>query len=181
MSGTGRLPVGLMGVTALWTAAHYRIPLLVIVANNQSFFNDEVHQERVARTRNRPIDNKWIGMRISDPDIDLAALAQAQGAQGFGRSAGTFERALQLPLFPQPQIERLHQQLIHLQPMLGSRGFEKPLEVFLYAEVQRLSQGVQLFWQAGPRQPIRACPSGKSTHRPKLSSWSYNGPRKSTC
>ena len=84
LRGTGRLPVGLMGVTALWTAAHYRIPLLVIVANNQSFFNDEVHQERVARTRNRPIDNKWIGMRISDPDIDLAALAQAQGAQGFG-------------------------------------------------------------------------------------------------
>ena len=91
LRGTGRLPVGicgdgdfLMGVTALWTAAHYRIPLLIIVANNQSFFNDEVHQERVARMRNRPIDNKWIGMRISDPDIDLAALAQAQGAQGFG-------------------------------------------------------------------------------------------------
>jgi thiamine pyrophosphate-dependent acetolactate synthase large subunit-like protein len=91
LRGTGRLPVGicgdgdfLMGVTALWTAAHYRIPLLIIVANNQSFFNDEVHQERVARMRNRPIDNKWIGMRISDPDIDPAALAQAQGAQGFG-------------------------------------------------------------------------------------------------
>jgi thiamine pyrophosphate-dependent acetolactate synthase large subunit-like protein len=91
LRGTGRLPVGicgdgdfLMGVTALWTAAHYRIPLLVIVANNQSFFNDEVHQERVARMRNRPIDNKWIGMRMTDPDIDLAALAQAQGAQGFG-------------------------------------------------------------------------------------------------
>jgi thiamine pyrophosphate-dependent acetolactate synthase large subunit-like protein len=91
LRGTGRLPIAicgdgdfLMGVTALWTAAHYRIPLLVVVANNQSFFNDEVHQERVARMRNRPIDNKWIGMRISDPDIDLAALAQAQGAQGFG-------------------------------------------------------------------------------------------------
>jgi thiamine pyrophosphate-dependent acetolactate synthase large subunit-like protein len=88
LRGTGRLPIGicgdgdfLMGVTALWTAAHYRIPLLVVVANNQSFFNDEVHQERVARMRNRPIDNKWIGMRISDPDIDLAALARAQGAQ----------------------------------------------------------------------------------------------------
>jgi thiamine pyrophosphate-dependent acetolactate synthase large subunit-like protein len=91
LRGTGRLPVGicgdgdfLMGVTALWTAAHYRIPPLIIVANNQSFFNDEVHQERVALMRNRPIDNKWIGTRISDPDIDLAALAQAQGAQGFG-------------------------------------------------------------------------------------------------
>ena len=38
-----------MGITALWTAAHYRIPLLLVVANNQSFFNDEVHQERMSR------------------------------------------------------------------------------------------------------------------------------------
>jgi hypothetical protein len=34
--------------------------------------------------RNRPIENKWIGQRISDPDIDLAALARAQGALAFG-------------------------------------------------------------------------------------------------
>jgi thiamine pyrophosphate-dependent acetolactate synthase large subunit-like protein len=88
---TGRIPVGicgdgdfLMGATALWTAAHYRIPLLIVVANNRSFYNDEVHQERVARMRNRPVENKWIGQRISDPDIDLAALARAQGALGFG-------------------------------------------------------------------------------------------------
>ena len=74
----------LMGVTALWTAAHYRIPLLVVVANNRSFYNDEMHQERVARTRNRPVENKWIGQRLSDPDIDLAAMGQAQGAVGFG-------------------------------------------------------------------------------------------------
>jgi thiamine pyrophosphate-dependent acetolactate synthase large subunit-like protein len=74
----------LMGVTALWTATHYRIPLLIVVANNRSFYNDEVHQERVARMRNRPVENKWIGQRISDPDIDLAAMARAQGALGFG-------------------------------------------------------------------------------------------------
>ena len=73
-----------MGATALWTATHYRIPLLIVVANNRSFYNDEVHQERVARMRNRPVENKWIGQRISDPDIDLAALARAQGARGFG-------------------------------------------------------------------------------------------------
>ena len=54
------------------------------VANNRSFYNDEVHQERVARLRGRPIENKWIGQRISDPDIDIAGLARAQGAQGFG-------------------------------------------------------------------------------------------------
>ena len=91
LKGTGRIPIGicgdgdfLMGATALWTAAHYRIPLLIVVANNRSFYNDEVHQERVARMRNRPVENKWIGQRISDPDIDLAALARAQGALGFG-------------------------------------------------------------------------------------------------
>jgi thiamine pyrophosphate-dependent acetolactate synthase large subunit-like protein len=71
-------------VTSLWTAVHYRIPLLLVIANNQSFFNDEVHQERVARQRNRPIENKWIGQRMADPDIDLAQLARAQGAEGFG-------------------------------------------------------------------------------------------------
>ena len=91
LRGTGRLPVSicgdgdfLMGVTALWTAAHYRIPLLLVVANNQSFFNDEVHQERMARERGRPVENKWIGQRMADPEIDLAGLARAQGAAGFG-------------------------------------------------------------------------------------------------
>jgi thiamine pyrophosphate-dependent acetolactate synthase large subunit-like protein len=91
LKDSGRLPIAicgdgdfLMGVTAIWTAVHYRIPLLFIVANNSSFYNDEVHQERVARMRNRPIENKWIGQRISDPDPDLAGLARAQGARGFG-------------------------------------------------------------------------------------------------
>jgi thiamine pyrophosphate-dependent acetolactate synthase large subunit-like protein len=91
LKGSGRLPVAicgdgdyLMGVTALWTAAHYRIPLLMVIANNRSFFNDELHQERVARMRHRPVENRWIGQRISDPDIDLAAMARAQGAEGFG-------------------------------------------------------------------------------------------------
>jgi thiamine pyrophosphate-dependent acetolactate synthase large subunit-like protein len=91
LKSSGRLPVAvcgdgdfLMGVTALWTATHYRIPLLIVVANNRSFFNDELHQERVARMRNRPVENRWIGQRISEPDIDLAAMARAQGATGFG-------------------------------------------------------------------------------------------------
>lgn len=91
LRGSGRLPVAicgdgdfLMGVTALWTATHYRIPMLFVIANNQSFFNDEVHQERMARLRDRPVENKWIGMRMTDPEIDLAKIAEAQGATGFG-------------------------------------------------------------------------------------------------
>ncbi len=91
LKGSGRLPIGicgdgdfLMSVTALWTAVHYRIPLLIVVANNRSFYNDEVHQERMAILRNRPVDNKWIGQKMLDPEIDMAALARAQGARGFG-------------------------------------------------------------------------------------------------
>jgi thiamine pyrophosphate-dependent acetolactate synthase large subunit-like protein len=91
LKGSGRLPVGicgdgdfLMSVTSLWTAVHYRIPLLIVVANNRSFYNDEVHQERMALLRNRPVDNKWIGQKMLDPEIDMAALARAQGAHGFG-------------------------------------------------------------------------------------------------
>jgi thiamine pyrophosphate-dependent acetolactate synthase large subunit-like protein len=89
--GTGRLPVAvlgdgdfLMGATALWTAVHYRIPLLVVVSNNNSFFNDELHQDRMARQRGRPVANRWIGQRIADPEPDLGMLAKAQGGEGFG-------------------------------------------------------------------------------------------------
>jgi len=95
LKGSGRLPAAvcgdgdfLMGATAIWTATHYRIPLLLIVANNRSYYNDEVHQERVARMRNRPVENKWIGQRIAAPDVDLAAIARAQGAQGWGPIEG---------------------------------------------------------------------------------------------
>ena len=107
LKGSGRLAIAIcgdgdfcMGVTAIWTAVHYRIPLLFVVCNNRSFFNDELHQERVARIRNRPPENRWIGQRISDPDIDCAALGRAQGAVGFapvmktGDLVPTFEKAI---------------------------------------------------------------------------------------
>src|SRR5580698_10406298 len=91
LKGSGRLPISiggdgdfLMGVTAVWTAVHYKIPLLFVICNNRSFYNDELHQERMARMRNRPVENKWIGQRMSDPEVDLAAMARAQGAVGFG-------------------------------------------------------------------------------------------------
>ena len=91
LKGSGRIPIGvigdgdfLMGVTALWTACHYHIPLLMIIANNNSYFNDEMHQERVAIERDRPIENRWIGMRMSEPDIDLAGMSRAQGAFSIG-------------------------------------------------------------------------------------------------
>ncbi len=41
-------------------------------------------QERIARQRQRPVENKWIGQRIAEPEIDLAAMARAQGIEGLG-------------------------------------------------------------------------------------------------
>ena len=74
----------LMGVQALWTAAHEQIPFLAVVANNRSYFNDEVHQEKVATTRGRDTSRKWVGQRIDGPAPDLAGLARAQGLEGIG-------------------------------------------------------------------------------------------------
>ena len=94
LRGSGRLAIGvlgdgdfLMGCTALWTAARYGIPLLIVVANNRSFYNDEVHQERVAHARGRNPANKWIGQHIGGPDIDLAGMAPCAGLRGVRPSA----------------------------------------------------------------------------------------------
>ncbi len=91
LKGSGRMPVGilgdgdfLMGATAVWTAVHYQLPCLFLICNNRSFFNDEVHQERVAKERSRPVENKWIGQRMTDPEMDLAMIARGQGAEGIG-------------------------------------------------------------------------------------------------
>ena len=91
LKGSGRLPVAvigdgdfMMGVSAFWTAANAQVPMLTVVCNNRSYFNDELHQERVAKDRDRPVENRWIGQRIGNPDIDLATIARGQGLIGIG-------------------------------------------------------------------------------------------------
>lgn len=86
LKGSDRLPVAvlsngdlMMGANALWTAARHQIPILIIVANNRAYYNDVAHQETVALKRKRNVENKWVGQRLEDPAIDLAAIAIAQG------------------------------------------------------------------------------------------------------
>jgi thiamine pyrophosphate-dependent acetolactate synthase large subunit-like protein len=97
---TGHITVGIMGdgefigaPTALWTAAHYRIPALIVVANNRSYFTDEIQQEMVAQERRRPTENRWIGQRMDDPPIDIAGIARDLGVD----AEGPIERASDLP------------------------------------------------------------------------------------
>ncbi|RCG30483.1 thiamine pyrophosphate-binding protein [Sphaerisporangium album] len=87
----GQLAVGIIGdgdllmaAGALWTATHYRIPALIVVNDNSSFYNDEPHQAEVAKERGRPAENSWIGMRIADPAVDIAALARSYGCWAVG-------------------------------------------------------------------------------------------------
>jgi thiamine pyrophosphate-dependent acetolactate synthase large subunit-like protein len=74
----------LFTVSSIWTAVHHQIPLLSLVCSNRSYFNDEEHQERVALQRHRPVENKTIGIRIEDPNVDFGAMARTYGCWGAG-------------------------------------------------------------------------------------------------
>lgn len=104
VQGSGRLALAvmgdgdfMMGCNAFWTAAHMGIPLLVVIANNQVYYNDVAHQERMAVVRGRPVENKFVGQQMVDPAIDLVAIAKAQGLDGEGpmMSAADFAKALE--------------------------------------------------------------------------------------
>jgi acetolactate synthase-1/2/3 large subunit len=73
-----------MGNTAVWSAVSMRLPVLFLVANNHSYYNDENHQKHVAEKRGRPVENAPVGQRMEDPVPDLAAMGRAQGAEGEG-------------------------------------------------------------------------------------------------
>ncbi len=89
--GSGKLCVDLQPdgdflftASGLWTAAHHKIPLLIVVCSNHSYYNDEEHQERMAELRGRPVENKVIGIRIEDPIVDFATLARSYGIWSAG-------------------------------------------------------------------------------------------------
>jgi thiamine pyrophosphate-dependent acetolactate synthase large subunit-like protein len=88
----------LMTSSALWTAAKYRIPLLIVMHNNQSFYNSEEHGIEMAKLRDRPVENAGIGTHVDDPPVSFAKVAE-----GFGVHAeGPIQRTAEL----RPALER---------------------------------------------------------------------------
>ena len=88
---SGRLCVALFGdgdfimsASAIWSAVHYRAPMLAIINNNNTWGNDEKHQLEVAEERGRPMENAWIGQRMVNPGIDFATTAKSFGAWSAG-------------------------------------------------------------------------------------------------
>jgi len=87
-------------LSGLWTASHLKIPLLIVMTNNRSYYNDEEHAEHLAIRRNRPVENKTIGFRIEPPQVDFAKIAQGFGiyAEGPVEDPGKLREALRRSL-----------------------------------------------------------------------------------
>src|SRR5206468_1143865 len=67
----GRLSVSIQndgdlmyGPGALWTAAHHRIPLLVVMNNNRAYHEEVMHLQRMTGRRSRGIDRAGIGTTL---------------------------------------------------------------------------------------------------------------------
>ncbi len=105
--GTGRIVVDcqpdgdlMFDAGALWFAARYEIPMLVVMHNNRAYWNDWDHQITMARQRGTPVERANIGMDLVDPAPDFAALANSMGWYAEGPIEdpadirGALERAL---------------------------------------------------------------------------------------
>lgn len=64
---------------ALWTAAHHKIPLLLVMWNNRAYHQEVMHIQRMANRHQRGITNANIGTTMENPFIDFAGLAKSLG------------------------------------------------------------------------------------------------------
>ena len=77
LTGDGSL---MYSAAALWTCAHYRLPVVTIVFNNSSY--------RILKQRTRAIGDHsartsvFVAMDLTEPAIDFMALATAHGVKG---------------------------------------------------------------------------------------------------
>ncbi|HSQ03155.1 MAG TPA: thiamine pyrophosphate-binding protein [Burkholderiales bacterium] len=84
----------------LWTAAHHKIPLLMLMHNNRCYHQEIMHVQRMAAIHDRPQATARIGTEITDPNVDFAKLAQGFGvwAEGPVTDPGRVGPALQRAL-----------------------------------------------------------------------------------
>ena len=74
----------LFAPSALWTAAHYQLPLLVIINNNGTYYNADRHQWRVGKARGRDTGKVNVGTSLDSPRVDYAMLARSFGIYAEG-------------------------------------------------------------------------------------------------
>ena len=95
---------------ALWTAAHHRIPLLMVMHNNRSWHQETMHLKRMSGRRDRGPETWPIGTVMTDPAIDFAAVAKGMGVWAEGpisdpaKLPGAIRRALDVVKSGRPAL-----------------------------------------------------------------------------
>jgi benzoylformate decarboxylase len=62
-------------IQALWTAAHHKLPLSVVIANNGGY---RIIKQRLLAFHG---DDHYVGMDFADPPVDFAGIATALGLE----------------------------------------------------------------------------------------------------
>jgi benzoylformate decarboxylase len=66
-------------IQALWTAAHYRLPVIWVIFNNTSY---RILKQRLVMLRGLAEQaDKFVGMELTDPAIDFIGLARSLGIE----------------------------------------------------------------------------------------------------
>ena len=69
---------------SLWTAAHHRLPMLVVMHNNRAYHQEFMYAQHLTGVRGRGGDRAHIGMTFRDPFISYASLGEAYGVESEG-------------------------------------------------------------------------------------------------
>jgi acetolactate synthase I/II/III large subunit len=88
----GRLCIGIVGdgdfnfvgAGALWSAAHHKIPLLLVIHNNRAYHAEVMILQRACARRGRGALNAHVGTTITNPNVDYARIAQGYGVYAEG-------------------------------------------------------------------------------------------------
>jgi benzoylformate decarboxylase len=62
-------------IQALWTAAHHKLPLNVVIANNGGY---RIIKQRLLSFHG---DDNYVGMDFADPSVDFAGIARSLGLE----------------------------------------------------------------------------------------------------
>ena len=64
-------------IQALWTAAHHKLPLTVVIVNNGGY---RIIKQRLLAFHG---DDQFVGMDFVDPKVDFTGMAKALGLEAF--------------------------------------------------------------------------------------------------
>ena len=69
---------------ALWTAAKYQVPILIVMQNNRAYHQEVMWFQRAALMRKRSLELTQEGFGLGNPNIDFAKMAESLGLGSSG-------------------------------------------------------------------------------------------------